>query len=325
MIVSNALGIPGLGKVLAAITAPAANKQATSPAFDWNKVDWLALLTNLALALVILLAGYWFAKWVSRIVYRALSRAGVDHTLAGFLRNVAYAAMMIVVFIAALQKIGVPTTSVLAVVGAAGLAVGLALKDSLSNIASGVMLIVLRPFRDGDHVLAAGLEGVVEDVRIFQTRMRTADNRTIVLPNSMITTAPIINFTAKPNRRVDIAVGVGYDDDLKQAREVLLKVAKSNPLVLTEPAPFVKVDALAESSVNLVLHAWVATPDYAEARSQLTEAVRIEVIGHGLNIPYPQRDLHVYHHNADGAPLLDVVTRAVADDGDAAKPAQGGA
>lgn len=318
MNVWNAAGLTSLEQVLAAMTVPAA-KGTDATALDWSKVNWAALLTNWSLALIILLLGYWLAKWISRIVYRALTRGNVEHTLAGFLRNVTYAVMMIVVFIAALQKIGVPTTSVLAVVGAAGLAIGLALKDSLSNIASGVMLIVLRPFRDGDHVLAAGLEGVIEDVRIFQTRMRTADNRVIVLPNSMITTAPIINFTAKPNRRVDIAVGVGYDDDLKQAREVLLKVAKDNPLVLVEPAPFVKVDALAESSVNLILQAWVATPNYLEARNQLIESVRTEIIGNGLNIPYPQRDLHVYHHNADGTPLLEIVTKSVADDGDQAK------
>jgi small-conductance mechanosensitive channel len=310
----------GIGKLLtAAATTASASKTGGDWAIDWGKVDWSLWLTKLAWAFVIFVAGYWLAKWVSRLIYRALTRANVEGTLAGFLRNVAYAVMMVLVLITALTTAGLNPTSLFAVLGAAGLAVGLALKDSLSNIASGVMLIVLRPFRDGDHVLAAGLEGVVEDVRIFQTRMRTADNRLIVLPNSMITTAPIINFTAKPNRRVDIAVGVGYEDDLKKAREVLLKLAKDNPLVLVDPAPFVKVDTLAESSVNLILQAWVATPNFLEARNQLTEAVRSEIIGNGLNIPYPQRDLHVYHHNADGTPLLDVVTKAVADDGDTAK------
>ncbi|MGN6224820.1 mechanosensitive ion channel family protein [Pseudoxanthomonas sp.] len=301
-------------------TPPAASTPSASRAFDWSSIDWGAVLANWAIAAAIVLVGYWLSKWISRIVYRALTRGGVEATLAGFLRNVCYAVMMVVVLIAALQKIGVPTTSVLAVVGAAGLAVGLALKDSLSNIASGVMLIVLRPFRDGDHVQAAGLEGVIEEVRIFQTRLRTFDNRLIVLPNSMITTAPIINFTAKPRRRVDILVGVGYDDDLKQAKEVLLALARANPLVLADPAPAVMVSKLSESSVDLTLQAWVKTKDFGEARSQLTEAVRTDIIGHGLNIPYPQRDLHVYHHNADGTPLTQLITRAVADDGDVAPP-----
>lgn len=304
--------------VPAAAPAAAPSLPAATPLFDWSTIDWSAVLGNWAIAGVILLLGIWLAKWISRVIYRALSRGGVENTLAGFLRNVSYAAMMVIVVIAALQKLGVPTTSVLAVVGAAGLAVGLALKDSLSNIASGVMLIVLRPFRDGDHVQAAGLEGVIEEVRIFQSRLRTFDNRLIILPNSMITTAPIINFTAKPQRRIDILVGVGYNDDLKQAKDVLLSLARANPLVLKEPAPSVAVSRLSESSVDLTLLAWVKTGDFGEARSQLTEAVRTDIIGHGLNIPYPQRDLHVYHHNADGTPLTEILTRAVVDDGDVA-------
>lgn len=304
-------------KTMLEAVAPVAGKTTAAtaaPVFDWNEIHWSVLLTNWAIAAIIVLIGYWLAKWVSGIVYRALSRGRVEHTLAGFLRNVTYAVMMVVVLIAALQKIGVPTTSVLAIVGAAGLAVGLALKDSLSNIASGVMLIVLRPFRDGDTVQAAGLEGTVEEVRIFQTRLRTADNRLIVLPNSMITTSPIINFTAKPQRRIDIAVGVGYGDDLKRAREILLKLAADNPRVLDTPAPAVQVTQLAESSVNLLLSAWTRTSDYGDVKSELTEAVRTELVGNGLNIPYPQRDLHVYHYNADGAPLSEIVHKSVADD-----------
>lgn len=293
---------------------------AAPPLLDWTSIDWSVLLANWAIAALILLAGYWLAKWISRVLDRALTRGGVESTLAGFLRNVTYAVMMVVALIAALQKIGVPTTSVLAILGAAGLAVGLALKDSLSNIASGVMLIVLRPFRDGDHVLAADMEGVVEEVRIFQTRLRTFDNRLIILPNSMITGGPIINYTAKPRRRVDILVGVGYNDDLGRAREILLELARANPLVLPDPAPAVVVTRLGESSVDLTLQAWTKTKDFGQARSELTEAVRTQIIGNGLNIPYPQRDLHVYHHNADGTPLTDILVKSVADEGDVARP-----
>lgn len=309
------IGNNGWTKAMAVASAPAARP--TETALDWADLHWPTVLTNWAIAAIIVLLGYWLAKWISGIVYRALTRGRVEHTLAGFLRNVTYAVMMVVVFIAALQKIGVPTTSVLAIVGAAGLAVGLALKDSLSNIASGVMLIMLRPFRDGDYVQAAGEEGTIEEVRIFQTRLRTADNRSIVLPNSMVTAAPIVNFTAKPQRRIDITVGVGYDDDLRQARAILLKIATDNPRVLKQPEAFVQVVQLAESSVNLTLFAWTLTPDFGNVKSELTEAVRTEIIGHGLNIPYPQRDLHVYHHNADGTPLSDIICKSIADDGDA--------
>lgn len=300
------------------LTAAAAAAASTShsPMLDWRSIDWTRVLTNWALAALILLAGLWLARSVSRMLERALARGGVESTLAKFLRNVSYAGMVIVVVIASLQKLGVPTTSVLAVLGAAGLAVGLALKDSLSNIASGVMLIMLRPFREGDAVQAAGLEGVVEEIRIFQTRLRTYDNRAIILPNSSITGAPIINFTAKPQRRIDILVGVGYDDDLKLAREILLKIAQDNPQVLAEPAPFVQVSKLGESSVDLTLFAWTQTRDFGETRSQLIEAVRTDIIGNGLNIPYPQRDLHVYHHHADGTPLGKVLAKSVVDDGD---------
>ncbi|KAF1708147.1 mechanosensitive ion channel family protein [Pseudoxanthomonas sacheonensis] len=305
--------------------AQAVQKNAASAghrALDFDSIDWLALLTNWVVAALIVLIGFWLAKWISRAIERALTRAHVETTLSGFLRNVSYAAMMVVVFIAALQKIGVPTTSVLAVVGAAGLAVGLALKDSLSNIASGVMLIMLRPFRDGDSVQIAGLEGTVEEVRIFQTRMRTADNRLIILPNSMITTAPIINFTAKPQRRIDIPLTVRYQDDPARAREILLAIATANPLVLKDPAPAVDIARLSEGGVDMTLFAWAKTKDVGEAKNRIAEAVRSQLLSHGMSLPLPPRDLHVYHHNADGTPLTEIVTRSVADDGDAvsAKP-----
>nr|WP_238391246.1 mechanosensitive ion channel domain-containing protein [Pseudoxanthomonas japonensis] len=286
-------------------------------------IDWLQMLETWGLkllaAVLIFLVGMWLAKRLSAGLERVLGRTHADATLGGFLRRASYAAMMVLVIITALTSLGVNPTSMLAVLGAAGLAVGLALKDSLSNIASGVMLIVLRPFREGDFVQAASLEGIIEEVRIFQTRMRTVDNRLIVLPNSLITTAPIINFTAKPQRRIDILVGVGYDDDLKQAKQVLLDIAHANPMVLKEPEPFVFVSQLGESSVDLTLYAWAKTKDFGQTRSDLTEAVRTEIIGNGLNIPYPQRDLHVYHHNADGTPLTDIITKGVVDDGDMPK------
>ena len=287
---------------------------------DIRGVDWLELLEKYGLKLLaavsIFLIGMWLAKRLSAGLERVLARAHVDSTLSGFLRRVSYAVMLVLVVITALGAIGVPNTSMFAVLGAAGLAVGLALKDSLSNIASGVMLIVLRPFRAGDHVIAAGQEGTVLEVRIFQTRIRAFDQRLIILPNSTITTAPIINYSSLPTRRIEIVVGVGYDDDLKQARELLLTIASDNPLLLKDPAPFVQVNNLGESSVELKLFAQVRNDDYGDARSALMEAIRVRLIEHGLSIPYPQRDLHVYHYNADGTPLTGIVTRSVADDGD---------
>ena len=285
-------------------------------------IDWLPLLETWALKLlaaaIILLVGMWLARRLSRGLERVLGRTQVDATLSGFMRRMSYAAMTVLVLVTALTSLGVNPTSMLAVLGAAGLAVGLALKDSLSNIASGVMLIVLRPFRAGDHVIAGGEEGIVSEVRIFQTRLKAFDQRVIILPNSEVTTAPIINYSSLPTRRMEVTVGVGYDDDLRRAQQILLEIAQANPLILGDPEPFVQVVNLGESSVDLKLFAHAKNAVFGEARSQLIEAVRNQLIGSGLSIPYPQRDLHVYHHNADGTPLTDIITRSVADDGDVA-------
>ena len=309
-------------------TAPTASTKAATANLlqELNGIDWLQLLETWGLkllaAIAIFVIGRWLAKRLSTGLDRVMGRAGVDATLGGFLRNIAYAVMLVLVIMTALTALGVPTTSMFAILGAAGLAVGLALKDSLSNIASGVMLIVLRPFRAGDHVVAAGQEGTVLEIRVFQTRLRAFDHRVVILPNSQITTAPIINYSALPQRRFEVSVGVGYDDDLQQARSVLLQIARDEPLVLDEPEPVVRVVNLGESSVDLVLHAFANNADFVEARSRVIEAVRNELIGHGLNIPYPQRDLHVYHRDADGRPIADILLRSVADDGDRApKPA----
>jgi small-conductance mechanosensitive channel len=271
--------------------------------------EWLL---RIAMALLVGLVGLWLARLVSRAADRGMTRFGVELILRDFLRNLIYAVAIVVVLVAALDALGVPTTSLLAVLGAAGLAIGLALKDSLSNIASGVMLIVLRPFRAGDAVHIAGQDGVVEQVRIFQTVLRAYQNHDIILPNSLITAEPIINFTARKQRRIDLAIGVGYDDDLGQARTVLLDIAHQHAKVLADPAPEVLVTGLGESSVDLVLRAWVQTPDYITTQSELTEALRNRFAEAGLSIPYPQRDLHVYHHDADGRPL-EQITAAVDD------------
>ncbi len=308
----------------AAAAAPDAAARAAADAsrhaegLETTLVQWLGAspwMVRLALALLIGLAGWWLVKLLAGGLDRVMQRAGVEVILRDFLRNLARALGFVVVAVAVLDAMGVPTTSLLAVLGAAGLAIGLALKDSLSNIASGVMLIVLRPFRAGDAVSIAGQEGVVEQVRIFQTVLRAYQNHEIILPNSQITTAPIINFTARGQRRIDLPVGIGYGDSPAKAREVLLALARGQGKVLAEPAPEVLVSGLAESSVELVLRAWVATPDFVAVRSDLLEAIHREFGRAGVSIPFPQRDLHVYHHDAEGRPLPQL--RAAAVDPDA--------
>lgn len=266
----------------------------------WMSEGLVHTAVNLAAALAILLIGWWLARRIALLLDAALHRMDAEEILRSFLRNLVFAALMVVVVIAALQKVGVPTTSLLAMLGAAGLAIGLALKDSLSNIASGIMLIVQRPFKAGDAVQAGGVEGVVEQVRIFTTRMRTYQNELIVLPNSEITTRAIVNLTYKPLRRADIAVGIGYDERVDLARGVLLAAAKANPAVLRKPPSDVIVASLSESSVNLVLRAWIKTDVYAQTRSELTEAVHRQLTDAGISIPVPQRDVHVYQHMVEG-------------------------
>ena len=265
-----------------------------------NMPPWAA---KVMLAVLVGLVGWFLIKLLVRGADRVMLRSGMEEILRNFLGNLVRVVGLVVVFVAVLDAIGVPTTSLLAVLGAAGLAIGLALKDSLSNIAAGVMLIVLRPFRAGDAVQAAGEEGVVERVGIFQTVLRAYQNHDIVLPNSEITTAPIINYTARGQRRIDLAIGIAYDDDIKKAREALMAIAHGHEKVLKDPEPQVLVTGLGESSVDLVLRAWTQTPDYIATGSDLKEAVHRNFGEIGISIPFPQRDLHIYHHGQDGKVL----------------------
>jgi small conductance mechanosensitive channel len=288
---------------------------------------WLGLAEKYGLrllgALLILLVGLWLAKRLSRTLDKVLERTHTEVTLRGFLRNVTYGAMVVVVILASLQSMGFAPASLFAVLGAAGLGIGLALKDSLSNMVAGVQLIVQRPFRAGDHIVAANMEGTVEQVKVFQTRLRTNDNRLLILPNSLITAAAITNFTAVLKRRIELATSVGHNENLQRAREKLLEVARTHPKVLQEPEPTVVVVGLAaDNRLNLELRAWAKTPDVLGVRGELAEAVRDAMNELGVGVPAPQRDLRVYHHDADGRPLADLVARSVTDQGElpASKP-----
>jgi small-conductance mechanosensitive channel len=252
-------------------------------------------------ALGLAMVGFWLCRRVAKLLDRVLVRVEMDAILRGFLRNLGYAASIVVVLIIALDFAGVPTNSLLAVLGAVGLGIGLAVKDSLSNIASGVMLIVLRPFRAGDAVLIAGLEGTVDSVRIFQTHLHTPDNRTLILPNSQITAVPIVNYSTRGGRRLDVPVAIGYDEDLAAARDALLGAARANARVRGEPAAEVVVTDLADAKVNLQLRVWVAPDDYNAARVELQEAAWQGLAQRGIRAPAPQRLVHVHHHGAQVA------------------------
>ena len=252
-------------------------------------------------ALVTLVVGLWIAKLISRGAERLTRRSNVDPTLAGFVRNLTYFALLTLVVISALGVLGVNTTSFVAVVGAAGLAIGLAFQDSLGNLASGIMLIVLRPFRAGDYVEVAGTSGAVQEVQIFATTLVTPDNKEVTIPNGEITSAVIINYSAKPTRRIDLVIGVSYEDDLRRTKEILQEVVAAEPRVLPEPEPVIAVSELADSSVNLVVRPWVITADYWPVRFDLIEAIKTRLDAEGITIPFPQRDVHL-HGGDEAAP-----------------------
>ncbi len=247
---------------------------------------------NIALAALIFFAGKLIAQKLTAVIVAAMQRSQMDETLQSFLQSVIYGLMLVFITLAALSQLGVETTSFIAVLGAAGLAVGLAFKDSLSNIGAGMMIITFRPFKVGDFVTAGGESGTVEEVSIFQTRMKTPDNKAIILPNSNIISDNITNFSAKDTRRVDFVFGIGYGDDLKKAKEVLMELALADERVLQDPEPMVAVGELADSSVNLVMRVWVNSGDYWGVKFDTTEAVKLRFDQEGISIPFPQMDIH---------------------------------
>lgn len=260
-------------------------------------VDVPALLQQYALplfwALLILIIGRFIAKGISSMIRGAMNKANVDETLISFTTHVAYIAMLAFVFIAALGKLGVETTSFAAVLAAAGLAVGLSLQNSLSNFASGVILILFRPFKAGDFIEAGGIAGIVEEIQIFSTRVRSGDNKQIIVPNGQITGGTIVNYSAKETRRIDMVIGVGYSDDLKQVRAVLEEILAADSRILKEPAPVIGLLELGESSVNFAVRPWVATGDYWPVLFDLHETIKLRFDEEGISIPFPQRDLHI--------------------------------
>ncbi|KAB7885593.1 mechanosensitive ion channel family protein [Poseidonibacter ostreae] len=253
-------------------------------------------VVNLGIAIVVFIIGKWLARKITNIVVSILKRIkGIDVTLVKFIENIVYYILMMVVILTALSKLGVETTSFFAILGAAGLAIGLALKDSLGNFASGVMLIMFKPFKVGDFVTVAGVSGTVNEISIFSSILTTGDNQRMIVPNGSIIAGTIVNVNANPTRRVDLVVGIGYDDDIKKAKNVLTNILESNEKILQEKGLTVAVSELADSSVNFVVRAWVNTPDYWAVKFALTEEVKTRFDQEGISIPYPQQDVH--HHN----------------------------
>lgn len=251
--------------------------------------------------LALFLIGFVVARTVRGSTRRGLGRSRMDPTLIPFVSGLVYFGLLAFVMLAALSIVGIPVTSFVAVVGAAGLAIALAFQGTLSNLASGVMILTFRPFKVGDFVEMGGTSGTVKEVGVFSSTLATPDNVQITVPNSQIYGEVIKNYSANPTRRIDLVVGVGYDDDLNVAIETIRQVLSADERILDEPEPVIAVSEMADSSVNLVVRPWVNGPDYWTTRWDLTKALKERLEGAGLNIPYPQRDVHVFREGGEAA------------------------
>jgi small conductance mechanosensitive channel len=259
---------------------------------------------NIIGAILIFIVGKWLSRRIANILAKILAKNNVDQTLVNFLANLTYYTLLVLVIVAAAGRLGINTTSFLTIIGAAGLAVGLALKDSLSNFAAGVMLVLFRPFAIGDVVSVAGITAKVENINIFNTHFCSPDNQLIIVPNNKIISDIITNINAKDTRRIDLVVGISYSDDMARTREILAGLAKDDSRVLTDPAPIIAVAELADSSVNLVFRPWVKTADYWDVRFDLTEKIKNALDAAGISIPFPQQDVHLFVEKEEAAKVM---------------------
>lgn len=268
--------------------------------FEIDKAELLAFYTKfiapwsvkILIALIIFLIGQLVAKMIARVLGKILRHTKLDNILVGFIQSLVNALLMVFVIVAALDQLGVNTNSVIAVLGAAGLAIGLALQGSLQNFAAGFMLLIFRPFKAGDFVEAAGTAGSIEKIGIFSTTMHTGDNKEVIIPNGSIYSGNIINYSKRPTRRIDMIFSIGYGDDIRKARDVITDIIKAEPRVLPEPEPLIAVGELGASSVNLFVRPWVKTDDYWAVKFALTEKIKLAFDESGISIPFPQMDIH---------------------------------
>ena len=251
-------------------------------------------------ALIIFVIGRWLAKILSQWIETALIKSRIDKTLAKFIKNLSNIVMLIFVIMAAVKPLGIETAQFAVALGAAGLAIGLALQGSLSNFASGFLMIIFRPFKVGDFIEAAGIKGTVKEIQIFNTIINTPDNVRAIIPNGKITDGNILNYTVTGTRRIDLVIGVSYEDDLKKAQSIIESVLVSDDRVLKDPAPKVAVLELADSSVNFVVRPWVNSADYWDVYFDMTAKIKLALDKNDITIPFPQRDVHIKNEIQQG-------------------------
>jgi small conductance mechanosensitive channel len=278
---------------------------------DWNSIvtflkdngidsqTVVAFGKNIVIALLIFYVGRMAVGLVVRALRKLMQRQEIDKTLETFVCNLVRMALLIVVIIAAISALGIETTSFIAIFGAAGLAIGLALQGSLSNFAAGVLIVLFRPYKVGDYIEGAGISGSVEQVQILTTVLKTPDNKEVIVPNSQIMSSIITNYSANDTRRVDMVVGVSYKDDLDKVRKTLEELVAADDRILEEPACLIAVSALADSSVNFVVRPWAKTDDFWSVKFDLTEAIKRRFDQEGISFPFPQQDVHLYKASAE--------------------------
>ena len=247
-------------------------------------------------AVVVFVVGRWIAKGLTKFAENVMNKRQVDPTILSFVANMTYIALLVFVVLAALGQLGIQTTSFIAVIGAAGLAIGLALQGSLANFAAGFLMIIFRPFKVGNFIEGAGVAGTVEVIQIFTTQLNTPDNKTVIIPNAALTAGNITNYSAKGTRRVDLVFGIGYGDDIDHAKKVIMDVLAREERILKDPATTIGVVELADSSVNFAVRPWVTADDYWNVYFNLTENIKKSFDSEGISIPFPQRDVHMYEH-----------------------------
>ncbi|MFH1701080.1 MAG: mechanosensitive ion channel domain-containing protein [Candidatus Zixiibacteriota bacterium] len=263
----------------------------------WTQIsNWGAIYgLKIVGALAILFIGRIVVGMITKGMGRLMIKGKMDVTLVKFLKSVIRISLLMVIIIMALGNLGIQTTSFIAIMGAAGLAIGLAFQNSLANLASGILIIIFRPFKSGDFVEAGGSTGTVEEISIFTTVLKTPDNKKVIIPNGAITSGKIVNYSAKEMRRVDLVFGIGYGDDIRQAKSILEEIVKADNRILDDPAPQIAVSELGDSSVNFVVRPWVKTADYWDVYFAITEKVKLTFDERGISIPFPQRDVHLHH------------------------------
>jgi small conductance mechanosensitive channel len=248
-------------------------------------------------AVLIIFVGRWIVKLLLKIIKTALEKTSIEETVRIFIANLLNTLLMVIIFIAAINQLGIETTSIIAMLGAAGLAIGLSLQGSLANFAAGILVVTFKPYKVGDYIEAGSAAGTVLDIQIFSTVLKTGDNKIVIIPNGIIMKDSIVNYSGQATRRVDIVASCGYEDDIDKVKEILWDILNQEDRILAEPEPKIAVYELADNSINFIVRPWVNSSDRSNVKYSILEQIKKRFDEEGISIPYPQRDVHIYNHD----------------------------